>query len=65
MATMRYLVTRTLAYALLHEEGIAFSKGLSTASEPAVWVREGDGRVRVWIEGPVSALAQEPAATAR
>jgi uncharacterized protein YaeQ len=48
--TMRYLVTRTLAYALLHEEGIAFSKGLSTSTEPAVWVREGDGRVRVWIE---------------
>ena len=48
--TMRYLVTRTLAYALLHEEGIAFSKGLSTTNEPAVWVREGDGRVRVWID---------------
>jgi uncharacterized protein YaeQ len=48
--TMRYLVTRTLAYALLYEEGIAFSKGLSTNDEPAVWVREGDGRVKVWID---------------
>jgi uncharacterized protein YaeQ len=47
--TMRYLVTRTLAYALLHEEGIAFSKGLSTNDEPAVWVREADGRVRLWV----------------
>jgi uncharacterized protein YaeQ len=48
--TMRYLVARTLAYALLFEEGIAFSKGLSTASEPAVWVRELDGRVRLWVD---------------
>jgi uncharacterized protein YaeQ len=48
--TMRYLVARTLAFALLHEEGISFSKGLSTTSEPAVWVREGDGRVRLWVE---------------
>lgn len=48
--TMRYLVARTLAYALCFEEGIAFSKGLSTTSEPAVWAREPDGRVRLWIE---------------
>src|SRR5262249_38579498 len=48
--TMRYLVTRTLAYGPLFEEGIAFSKGLSTTSEPAVWVREHDGRVRLWVE---------------
>ena len=48
--TMRYLVARTLAYALFFEEGIAFSKGLSTTNEPAVWVREPDGRVRFWID---------------
>jgi uncharacterized protein YaeQ len=48
--TMRYLVARTIAYALLFEPGIAFSKGLSTTTEPAVWLREGDGRVRLWVE---------------
>lgn len=48
--TMRYLVSRTLAYALFYEEGIAFSKGLSTTTEPAVWLREPDGRVRLWID---------------
>ncbi len=48
--TMRYLVARTLAYALLFDENIAFSKGLSTTNEPAVWVREGDGRILLWVE---------------
>jgi uncharacterized protein YaeQ len=48
--TMRHLVARTIAYALFFQEGIAFSKGLSTTNEPAVWVREGDGRVRLWID---------------
>lgn len=48
--TMRYMVARALAYALHHEGGIAFSKGLSTTDEPAVWVREGDGRVKLWID---------------
>lgn len=46
----RYLVTRVLALCLLHEEGIAFSRGLSTTEEPAVWVREPDGRVLLWID---------------
>jgi uncharacterized protein YaeQ len=48
--TMRFMVARALAYALHYEDGIAFSKGLSTAEEPAVWVREGDGRVRLWLD---------------
>lgn len=45
-----YLLTRVLAYALEHKEGLAFSKGLSEADEPALWVRHGDGRVLDWIE---------------
>jgi uncharacterized protein YaeQ len=48
--TMRYLLTRTLALCLHWEEGIAFSKGLSTTEEPAVWVREPDGRIRLWLD---------------
>lgn len=45
-----YLLTRVLAYALEHKEGLAFSKGLSEADEPALWLRHGDGRVLEWIE---------------
>lgn len=48
--TMRYLVLRTLAYSLLYEDGIAFSKGLFTTDEPAVWTRTGDGRVTLWVD---------------
>jgi uncharacterized protein YaeQ len=48
--SMRYLLTRTLAYCLFWEEGIAFSRGLSTSEEPAVWLRSDDGRVRLWID---------------
>jgi uncharacterized protein YaeQ len=48
--TMRYLLTRVIAYCLCYEEGIAFTKGLSTTDEPAVWVRDLQGDLRVWIE---------------
>ena len=46
-----YLVTRVLAYALEHAEGIAFSTGgLSDPDEPALTVRDRTGALRVWIE---------------
>jgi uncharacterized protein YaeQ len=45
-----YLLTRVLAFALEHRDGLAFSKGLSEADEPALWVKTGDGRVVEWIE---------------
>jgi uncharacterized protein YaeQ len=48
--SMRYLLTRVIAYCLCHEEGIAFSKGLSTTEEPALWVKDLQGNLRVWIE---------------
>ncbi len=49
--SMRYLVTRTLAYCLCFEDGIAFSKGgLSTAEEAPVSVRDGTGVLRAWID---------------
>jgi uncharacterized protein YaeQ len=48
--TMRYLLTRVLAYCLCHEEGIAFSRGLSSTEEPAVWVKDLQGTLRLWIE---------------
>lgn len=48
--TMRYMLTRVLAYCLSYEEGIEFSRGLSVPEEPAVWVKDLQGTVRVWIE---------------
>jgi uncharacterized protein YaeQ len=48
--TEEFLWTRILAYCLEYQEGIAFSKGVCEGDEPAVWVRDPDGRVRTWIE---------------
>src|SRR5882672_856461 len=48
--SMPYLLTRVIAYALLYEEGIAFSKGLSSGDEPALWVKDLQGNLRVWVE---------------
>jgi uncharacterized protein YaeQ len=48
--TMRYMLTRLIAYCLAWEQDIAFSRGLSTTDEPAVWVRHPDGRVRLWLD---------------
>lgn len=46
-----YLVTRVLAYAMEHAEGIAFSSGgLSDPDEPAITVRDLSGVLRAWIE---------------
>jgi uncharacterized protein YaeQ len=45
-----YLLTRVLAFALEHKDGLAFSKGLAEADEPALWVKAPDGRVLEWIE---------------
>jgi len=49
--SMAYLLTRTIAYALLYEEGLAFSKGgLSSADEPPLTLRDLQGNLRAWIE---------------
>ena len=49
--SLRYLVTRLLAYALSYEEGIAFSKGgVSSTDEPPVVVRDPTGILLAWIE---------------
>jgi uncharacterized protein YaeQ len=46
-----YLLTRVIAYALLFEEGIAYSKGgLSSTDEPALSVKDLQGNLRVWVE---------------
>ena len=49
--SMPYFLTRTIAYALLYQEGIAFSKGgLSSAEEPPLAVRDLQGNLRVLVE---------------
>jgi uncharacterized protein YaeQ len=48
--TMRYLLTRVIGYCLCYEPGIAFTKGLSSADEPAVWTRDMQGSLRLWLE---------------
>ncbi len=48
--TPEYLLTRVLAYCLEYTEGIAFTKGLSAAEEPAITVRDLTGALRSWIE---------------
>lgn len=49
--SMAYFLTRTIAYALLYEEGIAFSKGgLSSADEAPLTVRDLQGNLRVQVE---------------
>jgi uncharacterized protein YaeQ len=64
--SLRYLLTRTLAYCLSYEEGIAFSKGgLSTSEEPPVAVWDATGVLRAWIDvGAPSAKRLHKAAKA-
>lgn len=45
-----YLVARVLAYLLEYAEGIEFSRGVSTPDEPAIFVRDLTGALRVWID---------------
>jgi uncharacterized protein YaeQ len=45
-----HLVARVLAYALECTEGIAFSRGLAEADEPAITIRDLTGAIRAWIE---------------
>jgi uncharacterized protein YaeQ len=44
-----YLVTRVLAYALQHADGIEFAAA-ATGDVPALAVHDGTGRIRRWIE---------------
>jgi uncharacterized protein YaeQ len=49
--SLRYLFTRTLAYCLSYEPGIAFSKGgLSESEDPPVAVWDDTGALQAWID---------------
>ena len=45
-----HMMARVLAYCLEFTEGIAFSKGIAEPDEPAVFVRDLTGSLRVWID---------------
>jgi uncharacterized protein YaeQ len=44
------LMMRLLAFALYAEERLEFGKGLSTTDEPALWLKNLDGSIKLWIE---------------
>ena len=49
--SMRYMLTRTLAYCLSYEEGIAFSKGgLSSTDEAPIAIKDRAGILLAWID---------------
>ncbi|TNF29434.1 MAG: YaeQ family protein [Deltaproteobacteria bacterium] len=49
--TLRYLITRTLAYCLSYEDGVAFSKGgLSSTDQAPVAIHDPTGRLVAWID---------------
>lgn len=49
--TMRWMLTRMLAYCLSYEEGIVFSKGgLSSTDEPPIAIRDATGQLLAWID---------------
>ena len=45
-----HMMARVLAYCLEFTEGIAFSKGIAEPEEPALFVRDLTGALRVWID---------------
>ncbi len=45
-----YLVARVLAHCLEQTDGLSFTRGLSEADEPALWVKDLTGRLLRWIE---------------
>ncbi|MDK9725378.1 MAG: YaeQ family protein [Sterolibacteriaceae bacterium MAG5] len=44
------MMVRLLAFALFADERLEFGKGLSTTEEPALWLKEYSGEIRLWIE---------------
>jgi uncharacterized protein YaeQ len=45
-----HMMARVFAYCLEYTEGIGFSKGIAEPEEPALFVRDLTGALRVWID---------------
>lgn len=48
--TEERLMVRLLAFALHADERLEFGRGISNDDEPALWLKEYSGEVRLWIE---------------
>ncbi|NGM88338.1 YaeQ family protein [Parapusillimonas sp. SGNA-6] len=44
------MMLRVLAFAAFADEGLTFTRGLSTTEEPALWQRDLTGAILTWIE---------------
>jgi uncharacterized protein YaeQ len=44
------MMARLLAFALFADEKLEFGRGLSTEDEPALWLKDYSGHIRLWIE---------------
>lgn len=44
------LMVRLLAFAMFADERLEFGRGISADDEPALWIRDYTGDVRLWIE---------------
>ncbi len=48
--TLDRMMLRLLAYALDACEGLVFGKGVSDSEEPDLWLKDYEGRIRLWVE---------------
>lgn len=48
--TLERMAVRLLAYCLNYTRGMEFTKGISTADEPDLWVHSDHGDIEHWIE---------------
>jgi uncharacterized protein YaeQ len=44
------MMVRLLAFALFADERLEFGRGLSTEDEPALWLRDYAGNIKLWVE---------------
>ncbi len=44
------MMVRLLAFALFADERLEFGRGLSSTDEPALWLKDYGGEIRLWIE---------------
>lgn len=48
--TEERMMVRLLAFALFADERLEFGRGLSATDEPALWLKDYGGEIRLWIE---------------
>jgi uncharacterized protein YaeQ len=48
--TAEFMLARTLAYCLEHQDGIELTAGIGAVDEPAVLIKDLTGRITGWIE---------------